>query len=975
MQDTTQGTSSGQSSFFLATQKLAHSYFNTAKSYSDLKQVPEAVEHYQQAINLYTQIKDYYWHDQALKSLAGVYSSISDLDNAITLQQHRLNLAQQFGNRQNEQDAWYQVGVIQDSCNQHQEAISCFSQSLTLAFALNEQGGLADTHFMLGKGYAALKQVPEALEHYQQAVNLYAQTKNYYWHEQALRSLAELYGSINEYTNVITVQQQCLNLAQLTSNCQSEQSALYNIGCAYSSGQHYEQAVDYLLRALNMAEELDDPWKIASAHYMLGGSYVALQQSSNVTAGYTAALEVRTRTAFPVEWATSQNNLAIAYSDRIRGDKADNLERAIECYTAALEVRTRTAFPVEWATSQNNLAAAYSDRIRGDRADNIERAIEGYRAALEIQTPTTLPADCLQIGRNLGDLAFQEGRWEIAIEGYRAAIAAVEQSRAWADPTRQEEVHAQAAEVYANLVQSYVNLKRYDKAIEIVERSRSQFLVELMATADVYAKGEIPTEVQQALAQYNTLQQQIDALRRPDAQGDGPRGQLVGADRSRSGAMQADLEGTIAALEAEKQTVWQTLRQYDRTLAEQIQVTALDFATMQALLQGQPHTAVVCFFSTPQHTHILVVRPDQPPQCHTCLNQGDHLHTWIFEQWIRPYIDDKPTWRAQMPAFLHELADRLQLSHLVETHLKGITELILIPHLYLHQIPFAALPLEDQYLGDRFRLRTISSYQLLQACSDRDPVKGDRPYGIVSDTRNDLLFSRFEAEQVAELFTHPPAQQIQGQAAATYATYRQLLLQSGEKAVQAVLSSHHAYSRLDAPLASGLCLGDRDLTLGELLSPSWRMPDLDEVFLSCCETGLGLVKNRTDDILTLGTGFLYAGARGVISSLWVVDDMATALFSIFYHRERKQGSDRVTALQTAQRHLRDLSGEQMKEEFSEKLKAYLTERSNQAFDQGDEKTGGKLMYLCEYGLKTFHEKDRPFAALEYWAAFTCQGLP
>jgi hypothetical protein len=37
----------------------------------------------------------------------------------------------------------------------------------------------------------------------------------------------------------------------------------------------------------------------------------------------------------------TQNNLGNAYSDRIRGEKAENIEMAIASYTAALDVRTR----------------------------------------------------------------------------------------------------------------------------------------------------------------------------------------------------------------------------------------------------------------------------------------------------------------------------------------------------------------------------------------------------------------------------------------------------------------------------------------------------------------------------------------------------------------------------------------------------------------------------------------------------------
>jgi len=81
-------------------------------------------------------------------------------------------------------------------------------------------------------------------------------------------------------------------------------------------------------------------------------------------AGYGIALTVFTRERFPQQWAMTQNNLGIAYSDRIRGEKAENLEEAIACYREALKEYTRERFPQDWAMTQNNLGAAYSDRIR-----------------------------------------------------------------------------------------------------------------------------------------------------------------------------------------------------------------------------------------------------------------------------------------------------------------------------------------------------------------------------------------------------------------------------------------------------------------------------------------------------------------------------------------------------------------------------------------------------------------------------------
>ncbi|MEG3973156.1 tetratricopeptide repeat protein, partial [Microcoleus sp. herbarium8] len=107
--------------------------------------------------------------------------------------------------------------------------------------------------------------------------------------------------------------------------------------------------------------------------------------------GYKIALGIFTRDNFPEQWAMSQNNLGIAYKQRIRGEKAENIEVAISAFQAALEVYTREAFPQQWGITQNNLGNAYRDRIRDENADNIEAAIFSFQAALEVYTREAFP--------------------------------------------------------------------------------------------------------------------------------------------------------------------------------------------------------------------------------------------------------------------------------------------------------------------------------------------------------------------------------------------------------------------------------------------------------------------------------------------------------------------------------------------------------------------------------------------------------
>jgi hypothetical protein len=67
------------------------------------------------------------------------------------------------------------------------------------------------------------------------------------------------------------------------------------------------------------------------------------------------ALEIYTRDKLPEYWAMLQHNLGLAYFDRIKGERWDNLEKSIECYHKSLEVFTQDKFPVKWQINQEDL--------------------------------------------------------------------------------------------------------------------------------------------------------------------------------------------------------------------------------------------------------------------------------------------------------------------------------------------------------------------------------------------------------------------------------------------------------------------------------------------------------------------------------------------------------------------------------------------------------------------------------------------
>jgi CHAT domain-containing protein len=306
-------------------------------------------------------------------------------------------------------------------------------------------------------------------------------------------------------------------------------------------------------------------------------------------------------------------------------------------------------------------------------------------------------------------------------------------------------------------------------------------------------------------------------------------------------------------------------------------------------------------------------------------------------------------------------------------------------------MPLAALPLANgDYLGTKFQISYAPGAQVLKFCADRDPV-ATNDYGIVENATDDLNFTPCECHTIATLNQVTPARHLIGKPQATVANYRQLLKISNN-----FVSSHHAVARLDNPLESALQLGDGNITLGQLMSPGWRFKDLVEVFMSCCETHLGSQTTFADEPLTLTTGYLCAGARGVIGTLWSVEDAATAIFSCIYHYHRRRGIPRAAALQQAQSNLRNTKYVPI---CIAKLSQILIDRIHSlelqeraAYNQMQSSAAGSpehqhfdlLSRRCDLEQQNFRKLIKALAHIGtptnryqhpfYWAGFTCNGL-
>lgn len=245
--------------------------------------------------------------------------------------------------------------------------------------------------------------------------------------------------------------------------------------------------------------------------------------------------------------------------------------------------------------------------------------------------------------------------------------------------------------------------------------------------------------------------------------------------------------------------------------------------------------------------------------------------------------------------------------------------LTIIPHSFLHYLPFAALTDGQRYLIDDYSLSVLPSASVLPFIGDNvpreaagsplilgNPLTAD--FDITAslaiqasqyrDRLGPLPYAEKESKAIAALFGVEP---LLGRAATESALREQI---SAANILH--LAAHGTYNPV-APLHSLIALApdeanDGWLTVGEVYGLDLENADL--VVLSACQTHLGQL-SAGDELAGLIRAFVFAGTPSVMASLWRVDDRATSLLMERFYTHLQEGSGKVAALRQDQLEVRE----------------------------------------------------------------------
>ncbi len=708
------------------------------------------------------------------------------------------------------------------------------------------------------------------------------------------------------------------------------------------------------------------------------------------------ALKVSTFEAFPVDWATKQNNLAAAYLERIRGDKAENLERVIAFLQEALKVYTFEAFPVDWASIQSNLGEAYRRRIRGDRAENLERAIAAYQKALTIRTSEAFPQNHAETLAVLGITYQKTNQFTLAYTTFKSTIDTVESLRE--EIVSGQESKRKQAEyfnpIYSCMVEVCLKLSKNAEAIKYVERSKTRNLVEQILSRDL--KTIFPSDVVNQLEQYrDDIAAGHYQIQHSKAENPKVLAQHLQELRQQRNELQDKYLPIGSSFDFEN---------FQKKLDDHTAIVEFYITSDKLLTFIFTHQRNLSFNNVSIKFWLLLLKinclagilflREYPIVLQSQPKDLDKLVQWRIgylraynnhKTWERGYpkSSKESPWQCHLNIRLDLLAKILQIDGIIQQIPPECDRLILVPHQVLHLFPLHALPINSQQgkakseiLMHRFPagVSYAPSCQLLELAQTRKRPKFTHLFAIQNPTSN-LEYADIEVETVQNYFNSANTDVLVEKDATKAAIDSKPL-----NTFHCIHFSCHGYFNYNKPGKSALQLADAQLNPApaelnpeqHLVQPNGRVIDLDKwltldavfdlkleqcrlVTLSACETGLIDFTNISDEYIGLPSGFLVAGSPAVVSSLWSVNEISTALLMIkFYENLQKQMSLGV-ALNQAQLWLRDATKEEL-QQWTSHLPLSL-ENQEQL---------GDLFYNLD-------SLEKPYQKPYHWAAFCAIG--
>jgi tetratricopeptide (TPR) repeat protein len=767
---------------------------------------------------------------------------------------------------------YHNVANIYHRTDDHSRAYEYYLKAYNIFERLGDQTTLAFSCFNLGNALGNIDQFEKSDEMYARAIHLSQELGMTDLWTQANYNRAYLHYLRGRYSAALE------DFARLRHKFEAAGSLRHYALCDLDEAEIYLQlnlskdAASLAVRAAEQFEKLGLRYEQAKATAFYGVALIQLRRFSEALKVFRSSQEIFER---------ENNQYWIGLLDLYRAEVHLSLERYWEAQ--ALASQAKAAFDRQSIPSKRIFSLVLLGRVA--MALNDLNAAERYLEEIAtIISQVRMPLVLFPFHLLCAEVAERTRKWKEAQRHYEEAAQELErhQARLHHDDLRVTFFKGRNR-AYDALIRLALDGPDQSDALQSAyawcERSRSRGLIELLSH---YAPPGRAHVEQSLLKKITQLREELNthyARSQPE---------------SRPIPSSADFE----AIDLKERELARTLRDVSAVDPEYASLQQVSIATLDTLQAALPkRTTLIEYFTSGDEVLVFVISPEDakvvrrvcPASRAASLQErlGFQLEKFLLgSDYVAAHAGQM---LESTKRHLHELYRNLMAPFIREIKTPHV---VIVPHGTLHSLPFHAFYDGEKYLIDEFEVSYAPSASVLKYCLEKETLPDSKPLLLgVADEKAPMV-----AEEIATLSRLFPSARVLLNENAT----RQAFMDESQGSSFLHIAAHAVF-RQDNPMFSSFKLADGWFTAFDLFSMSCRT---NLVTLSGCQSGMSEVAGA-DDLLGLMRGFLYAGARSLLLSLWNVNDAATTALMVRFYDEWQQGTVKSVALRRAMLALRE----------------------------------------------------------------------
>jgi len=676
---------------------------------------------------------------------------------------------------------------------------------------------------------------------------------------QAMLDLVNALYRKGDFARALVWQKEGLTLSEKAQNIRFQIMFRNAEGTIYSALGRRVEAVQSTKAALELSEKLGDVGEMANSYNNLGDAYRRGGNFVRARVAFEKALSFDRKLNFRMGLAFDYANLGLNF------ELMEKYDLAIEHLEKAISISKEINSPINIYKSLLGLGRIYIERKMPVEA---RKALEeGLKLAQDSGASEWEWRYHLQLGR----VERMENRNDAALKHFLAGIDAVEPMPRAVRPNlegpRLEEVKW---ELYDEAIEILAENNQAEKAFEMAERYRGRRFLDIVSS----------TELSFEQSEKNALMARESELR--DRLANAKDAYRKATEREKPAAAKA-LEDARSAYES----LISEMTAADKDMPSYVTVNPVNMTKLQA---GLGSDSVLISYFMCRNSLVTWTLSDAGLNMEVQRITRTSLRL-LMKQFLQQIENFTPTDSTSRKLYDILLAPQ-------KTAWQSKKNLIVAPHDIMHFIPFSALNDGKGPLVSKRAVHYVSSAAELRFTVNPSPTNASAAQrkAIGRAEAKDLPELPLTKQEIASFgYTFKGAKTEFGDSASAAALIDAL------KNYKHVHIAGHARTNAADPFQAAIYLAPDEMdsgvfTMQKLLGTK---VNADLVTLSACETGRGMLAGG-DEIIGFTRAFLTAGAKQVISSLWRVSDLTSAILMKHFFRELKKGLSTDEALRAAQ---------------------------------------------------------------------------